>query len=440
MKSTKTINGPKNKGLSDLYFKYIKSQLPFLQENERKYPGISKFRLLIFTLYHLTSPKHIKHVLQKNNRNYVKGFDQKPMKQVLGEGLLTNEGDEWREKRKYIQPFFYRKKMPDYFDNMLLETQSTIRALAQQPKDVPIDIHKVVGRLTLQIVSKCLFDFRVDHDLDEALRELLNRTYDQIVGTALPLWIPTKANRNYKRHREEVEKVVQGIMEKIPDSEAGTFLNLFKNGKASGCPFSKKQTKDEIMTLFLAGHETTANALAFTIYLLSQNPAEETKLRQELDQVLKGQAPTFDNIQELVYTQKVVCESLRLFPPVWGTTRHALTDDHIDGYKIPRKKIINISPYVMHRSPRFWDAPETFNPDRFDKEQDRYVYLPFGGGPRKCLGEHFAMMEMILVIALFYQRFSFRHDTTRPIKLSPKITLRSKTGVWGFVEHLGGKG
>ena len=405
-----------------------------MQENERDYPGISKFRMLFFTLYHLTSPKYIKHILQANNRNYVKGFDQKPMKQVIGEGLLTNEGEAWRKKRKCLQPFFYKKKMIDYYDDMVRLTQETIQKLAQQPVDRPIDIHTVMGQLTVQIVSKCLFDYRVETDLDDAMRMLLNRTYDQIVGAALPLWIPTRANLSYRKKRKEIDTLVQEIMSKIPNSADGSFLSLFKNSTTSGCPFTKKQTKDEIMTMFLAGHETTANAIAFTIYLLTQHPAQGARLRAELSDVLGGQAPTFEQLDQLIFTRKVILESLRLYPPAWGTSRHALQEDKIDGYTIPKKKIVNVLPFVMHRSPRFWIAPEQFDPDRFDQEHDKYVYFPFGGGPRKCIGEHFAMMEMILVLAMLYQDFTFQHDAERPIELSAKITLRSKTGVWVFVE------
>ena len=406
-----------------------------MQENERDYPNISKFRLLFFTLHHLTSPKYIKHILQANNKNYVKGFDQKPMKQVLGEGLLTNEGEAWRKKRKCLQPFFYKKKMIDYFDDMVHLTQETIQKLEQSPQDNSTDVHKTMGQLTVQIVSKCLFDYRVETDLDDAMRMLLNRTYDQIVGSALPLWIPTRANLSYRRKRKEIDTLVQEIMSKIPNSTAGSFLNLFKNGSTSGCPFTKKQTRDEIMTMFLAGHETTANAIAFTIYLLTQHPMAEARLRTELNEVLAGQPPTFEQLDQLTFTRKIIMESLRLYPPAWGTSRHALQEDEIDGYRIPKKKLVNVLPFVMHRSSRFWKKPEQFDPDRFDQEHDKYVYFPFGGGPRKCIGEHFATMEMILVVAMLYQRFTFRHDAKRPIELSAKITLRSKTGVWVFVKE-----
>ena len=229
--------------------------------------------------------------------------------------------------------------------------------------------------------------------------------------------------------------LVEEIMSQIPNSADGSFLSLFNNKNGSSCPFTKKQTKDEIMTMFLAGHETTANALAFTIYLLTQHPEQEARLRTELKTVLADQAPSFEQLDQLTFTRKVIQESLRLYPPAWGTSRHALQEDNIDGYTIPKKKIVNVLPFVMHRSPRFWTAPKQFNPDRFDQEHDKYVYFPFGGGPRKCIGEHFAMMEMTLVLAMLYQRFSFSHDRDRPIELSAKITLRSKTGVWVFVER-----
>lgn len=420
---SKLVPGPKNKWLVDLYFKFIKAPFAFFLEVAKAFPKISRFRFFHMQVYLVSEPDYIKHILQTKNRIYQKGKDQKPIKAIVGQGLFTAEGDEWRQRRKQLQPHFYKKTIENYFDIMLQQTEASLAELLEKDQGLPIDIYKLLSKLTLQVISQSLFDYKVKKDFDETIATILNYTYDRITLSVPPLWVPVTRNREYKKHLKILSQVIDDIWNQEP-KENQLFLSTLKDGS-----FTTKEAKDEIITMFIAGHETTSMALTFAIYLLAKHPEKEALLRKELETVLGGRKPEVEDLKLLKYTQQIILEAMRLYPPAWGTSRTPTVDDDIDGYKIKKGSIVNICPYAMHHHPKLWEDPDTFKPERFEEEPIKFSYLPFGSGPRKCIGEHFAMMEMTIVLALFYQQLSFKLVDEKPIELVSKITLRPKEKV-----------
>lgn len=422
MKNSKPIPGPKNKWGIDLYFRFIKAPFIFFLETAKAFPGISKFRFFHQNIFLLSAPTYIKHILQTHNRNYIKGKDQNQIKKLGGSGLFTAEGDYWRKRRKQLQPHFYKKTIEGYLDIMLWETEAVINELKKK-QDQTIDLNRVLSKLSLQIISRCLFNYRVEEDFDEAITEILSWTYDRMTGAVPPAWLPTARNKQFQKHWKRLQTVVDQIWGQ-PVEDDQLFLSTLKDGS-----FTPQQAKDEIITMFIAGHETTAIALAFTIYLLAKHPEKEAQLRQEAQKVLGDRRPRVADTRQLIYTRQVIQESMRLFPPAWGTSRTPLTDDRIGGFSVKKGSIVNISPYAMHRLPRYWPRPEAFQPERFEAAPEKFTYIPFGSGPRKCIGEHFAMMEMTVVLALMYQKLQFELVNQEPIEVVSKITLKPKENI-----------
>ena len=390
-------------------------------------------------LYLLSNPDHIEQVLVRDNRNFIKARLTRSELSILGNGLLTSDGDFWRRQRRLAQPAFHRERVENYAGTMVSYTQ---RMLEGWRYGETRDVHHEMMRLTLEIVAKTLVDADITEDAEgvgEALGAVMSHFSDQGNGVflrMLPDSVPTPSNLRFRRAQQRLEKFIYAIIEERRRSgrDTGDLLSMLLHARdEDGDSMSDEQLRDEMMTIILAGHETTALALSWTFYLLSKHPEVETKLTAELERVLGGRSPTVEDLPKLTYTDVVVKESMRLYPPAWGIGREALEDCEVGGYHVPAKTQLFISQYVVHRLPHSFENPETFDPDRWtdglEKRLPKYAYFPFGGGPRLCIGQPFAKMEAALLLATIVQNFDLELVSKKYITPQPSITLRPKEGV-----------
>jgi cytochrome P450 len=402
----------------------------------REYGDIAGLRILNFKTIFINHPDLIEEVLVANARMYTKGRVLRANRHVFGEGLLTSEGDFWLRQRRLSQPAFHRARIASYAATMVEYAQ---RMMEDWRSGEERDVHREMLRLTLQIVGKTLFDADVERDAQEVGKslELLLEIGANFRRTIfVPHWLPTPANLRVKREVAQIEKIIYRIISERRASgrDAGDLLSMLLAAQdEDGSRMTDKQLRDETITLFLAGHETTASTLSWTWWLLAQNPAVEAKLHQELDAVLGDRAPTLDDLPKLVYAGHVITESLRLYPAAWGLARLAVEDHEIAGYPVTRGMGVTMAQWVVHRDPRWYDAPEEFQPERWEndllKRLPRFAYFPFGGGPRQCIGNTFALMEATLILATIARKFRLRLVADHPVVPLASITLRPRHGV-----------
>ncbi len=416
--------------------------LGFLTHCARTYGDITAMRYYNFRSYFLNNPEYIEDVMVNNARKFHKGRVLRTNKILFGEGLLTSEDSFWLRQRRLVQPAFHRARLATYAETMVRYAELAVESWENGQER---DIHEEMVRITLQIVGKTLFDADVagdERDVGESLGLLLELSADfRRSILPIPIWVPTPDNIRKARAVKKLDKIVYRIIEERRKSghDAGDLLSmLLAVQDEDGSRMTDKQIRDELITLLLAGHETTANALSWTWWLLAQNPAAEQKLHAELHDMLSGRAPTLDDMPKLKYTEMVVTESLRLYPTAWGTARLAIEDHEIGGYAVRKGMGIAFSQYVMHRDPRWFDLPNKFLPERWAnglmKRLPRFVYFPFGGGPRQCIGNNFALMETTLLLATIAQRYRFRLVEGHPVVPLASITLRPRHGIRTILE------
>jgi cytochrome P450 len=391
------------------------------------------------SMYFLNHPEHIRDLLVVNAGKFIKGRALQRSKSLLGEGLLTSEHEFHLRQRRMMQPAFHRSRIAEYARSMVEYADRT----STNWKDGDVrDIDREMIYLTLQIVGKTLFNAEVGDDADR-IGKALNTMVELFNFLLLPFseWLenlPLPHSIRFKKARKTLDEIVYGIIDERRRSgmDEGDLLSmlLLARDEADGLPMTDEQIRDEALTLFLAGHETTANALTWTWYLLSQNANCEAKLHEELRSVLGGRLPSFDDLPQLKYTEAVLAESMRLFPPAWAIGRSAIAEHQFGGYRVPVGSIVLVSPYVLHRDERFWENAGKFRPERWEpvsvKEAgQRNIYIPFGGGIRRCIGEGFAWTEGILLIATLAQKWKLALDPGQRIDVKPQITLRPKYGM-----------
>jgi cytochrome P450 len=415
--------------------------LAFFAHCAKTYGDITGMRYFNFRVFFINHPDYIEDVLVNNARKFHKGRVLQANKGVFGEGLLTSEGSFWLRQRRLAQPAFHRARIATYAETMVQYTQ---RLLESWHDGEERDIHEEMMRVTLQIVGKTLFDADVTKDAQEvgqSLELLMELSADFGKAIMIPEWVPTLHNLRKARAIRKLDKIIYRIIEERRKSErdTGDLLSMLLAARDDdGSRMTDKQLRDESITLFLAGHETTANALSWTWWLLAQNPEAENKLHAELGRLLGGRVPTLDDVPKLKYTEQVLTESLRLYPPAWGTARIAMEDHEIGGYHIPKGAGVSLTQWTMHRDPRWFTDPERFRPERWEdglaKRLPRFAYFPFGGGPRQCIGNTFALMEATLVLATIAQKFRFHLVAGHPVVPLPSITLRPRHGIRVFLE------
>ncbi len=416
----------------------------FARDMWLQYGDVVRFRFLFWPAYSLYHPDHLKYILQDNHRNYNKQFPMlKTVRPLFGNGLFTNDGDSWLHQRRLMQPSFHHRRIAS-FATIMTDATLTMLERWQGTGEQPLDISLEMMRLTQSIAGLALFNLDLSNEVDT-----VGRTFSTILPLLLkyslvpfpPLWVPTPRNRRIQVGIETLNNVVYGLIAerrkgaRDPGSDVGDLLSMLLNARdeETGEGMSDQQLRDEVMTLLIAGYETTSLALTWTWYLLSQHPEVEQRLYAELDTVLGGQTATADPLNDLPYTRMVVQETLRLYPPAIGFTRHAIADDEIGGYPVPANSIIFMTPYYTHRHPMFWEDPERFDPERFTPERSvgrpRFAYAPFGGGPRQCIGNTFAMMEAQLVLATVAQRYQLRLVPNHPVEPQVVFTVRPHYGL-----------
>jgi len=413
--------------------RFATDQLGFLRELADR-GDIVEISMLGKPWFVVSHPDDVETILVKQAR--VMGRDDYVdiLKRTLGLGLLTSDGELWKRQRKLMSQAFVPKRIHGYGAAMARVTDAGLRSWRDGQE---INIHQELSRLTMEVVSDVLFGTSVSgHDVD-AVRdamETINEFYANSpeAVTKLPAWVPTPRNLRMKRAIERIDRLIYEIIARRRSGEPREDLLgvLLAAQDDDGSGMTDQQLRDEAITLFLAGHETTALALSHTLYLLSKHPEVERKLQAELTSVLGDRLPTADDVRSLVYVDRVLKESMRLYPPAWTTGREAEEDIELRGTRIPKGAQVLLSQWIVHRDPRFFPNPEGFDPDRWAPERakglPKFAYFPFGGGPRVCIGNHFAVMEATLMLAIILQRFRVELLPTQRLELRPSVTLRQR--------------
>jgi cytochrome P450 len=407
---------------------------------QREAGDVARLRLGGVTAHLLSHPDHIRAVLQERSREFVRPIQGRMnLARVLGNGLLVSEGAFWLRQRRISQPAFHKRRIDGFGERMIAASTDLAASWeARADRGESFDVSRDMMRLTLRIVQETLLGAAPSEDADrigESVAYLLgelNRRFSRVF--APPESWPTRANERFRRHRAVLDEAVhQMIRERRGDPGRDDLLSMLLEtvDEETGEQMDDVQLRDEVMTIFLAGHETTANALSWTFAMLGRHPHVARELQRELDEVLGGRPPCTDDYPRLVYTKMVLSEAIRLYPPAWIMARAPTTDIELDGYLLPAGGRLFLSPWVTHRHPAFWKDPEGFDPERFrdPKAIDRFAYFPFGGGPRLCIGHAFAMLEGVLVLATLAQRFHLELVAGHVLEPEALVTLRPKHGV-----------
>lgn len=385
-------------------------------------------------------PGLIKHVLQTNQKNYPKDKAYEQIALMLGQGLVTSKGKLWKKQRKIAQPSFHKKNLEHLFEAMLGVTQQYLEDLSQRRGQI-VDISQEMMAVTAKIAMKTLFSSDIEGDLKE-IYQMMTFAQGFVSKRAMnPLTIPwTYVNgslRKFNRQRNVMNNLINDVIDnrKRGKDTYPDFLQMLLDARYedTGEPMPLDLLRDELITIFSAGHETSANGLGWTLYLLSQHPEIVQKIKTETNVVLGERMPALGDLKQMPYTRQVIEEGMRLYPPVWAVGRHGLEADQWEGYVMPKGSIVICQIFGLHHHPELWDNPHAFNPERFAPEQVKARpgnhYMPFGAGPRMCIGNHFAMMEMQLLLPMLLRHFSFELVKEHSVELEPLITLRPKYGI-----------
>ncbi len=429
---------------------YLRSPLAFLQRMSRLGDvvdvGVPGTPLVL-----VSHPDLVEEVVVKKAKDFAKDRFLRDFVRVVGRGLLTSEGDFWKRQRRLAQPAFHRERLAGYADTMV---QCTASAIDRWRDGERRDLHAELMRLTLEIVGRTLFGADLHDDAERigrALEGILER-YAVPLAILVPGWdrLPTPGNQRFRRSVAEVDAIVRRLV-RARLASAGQaerhddlLSMLIEARDDDGRGMTEEQLRDEALTLILAGHETTAIALSWTFVHLSRHPEAQARLFAEVDDVLGGRLPRFDDYAKLPYAERVIQESMRLSPPAWSIGREPVRDVTIGDYDIAKGTQVWMAQWTLHRDPRYWPRPDAFEPDRWKdglaRSLHKFVYFPFGGGPRVCIGNQFAMMESVLLLATIAQKFRWRLELDREPTPLPQITLRPKEGVRAHLERRRGPG
>lgn len=385
--------------------------------------------------YYFSDPEHIKHIFQTHAANYQKktrGYAR--IRMLFGDGLITSNGWLWQEQRNLAQPEFRKQKVDEMFGPMKSCVQELIARWEQSAKiNKPVDVHADMGRLAIRIIDQTIFGMNFGPEINQ-MRNALNVIYREMYWRMthifnVPFFVPTDRNREFNKSLHLMHHLADRIIKKHTASDKDSFVTRITNigEKIPGLLNSPQSKIDAVLSYLVPGHESTANTLSWACYQMSLNPEIEKKNFEELNKVLKGAELTFQNLQELKYIDQIIMETLRMYPPVWNNSRVAIKKDEIGGYPIVPGTTVIICPYALHRNPQFWQNPEQFNPQRFEPDKlktiNPYVYLPFGVGPRKCIGAGFAILEIKLALAMITQKFRMKLLNKEDVKVRTLISL-----------------
>lgn len=433
--------GPKGSLIMGVMRDFNRDTLGFVTRC-RDYGDVVHTRFLYVHAYFLYNPVDIESLLTTNAKSYRKAQSLRSpfFYRLVGNGLVTSEGDFWRRQRRLAQPAFHRQRISSYGEVMV---QYAERAISGWQPGEHRDLARDMTRLTLEIVVKTLFNSDISNHADH-IGEILTSLVKPFASQATLKWIldnrlPTPEHRRYFRAVGEIDRIVFRIIAERRASgyDEGDLLSMLLEAQDDdGSQMSDGQLRDEVMTLFLAGHETTALALSWSWYLLATHTQAEQKFHAELREVLGGRAPQVSDLPQLKYTEMIAKEAMRLYPPAYAVGREAIEETEIGGYHVPKGTQLFAFQWVTHRDPRYFDEPNSFRPERWANAEQilKYAYFPFGAGPRQCIGNYFAMMEIVLLLATIGQRFRFSLDPSCKVEVLPVLSLRPKTGIRVIVE------
>jgi cytochrome P450 len=432
------LRGPKGGYFSGAVRDFRRDQLGFYEACAREYGDFVQTRMGPFRILLVYHPDAIEELLVARNRDFIKSPGVRLLRPLLGDGLLLSEGDTWLRQRRLIQPAFHRQRVAGYGEAMTAFAER--HADGWKPGDV-VDVHAEMMALTQAVVAKTLFDADVSGDAHRAIEaaKVLAEDFGARLQSfrLLPYWVPTPRNVRSRRAVRRLDALVHRIIDarRASGEDRGDLLSMLIHAQDAddGTRMSARQLRDEVMTIFMAGHETTAVALSWTWYLLAQHPEVDARLAAELRGVLGGRSPSVADLPRLRYAEAVVTEAMRLYPPAYALGRQAVRATEIAGHPVAASDIFIAPTWVVHRDRRWFEEPEAFRPERWagDLAQrlPRFAYFPFGGGPRQCIGNGFAMMEAILIVATIGQRFRLALVPGQHIRPTPYVTLRPEPGI-----------
>jgi cytochrome P450 len=430
--------GPRNPPIVGQIPAFRSDPLGFLTRIASRYGDLAYFKLGPQHVFLVNQPDYIREILVTSQNNFTKSRALQRARVLLGEGLLTSEGELHLRQRRLVQPAFHRPRLAGYAKVM---SEYAVRARDRWRPGETVDVASEMMRLTLAVVGKTLFSADVEQEAGE-IGEALTTVLHMFNLLMMPFSeylekLPLPSVRRFEKARARLDKTIYGMIteRRASGEDCGDLLSmlLLARDEDESSGMSDQQVRDEALTLFLAGHETTAQALTWTLYLLSQNPECEARLHEEVQRVLGDRPPAFEDLPRLQYAEMVLAEGMRLYPPAWAIGRKAIAAFELGGYQLPAGAIAILSPYVTHRDARFFPDPERFDPQRFTPEaresRPRFSYFPFGGGARVCIGERFAWMEGTLVLAAIAQKWRLRLVPGHRVEPHPLITLRTKYGM-----------
>jgi len=418
---------------------FAKGPLPFMLREWEKLGDFYDVNFPQIPFLVLSHPDYVKHILVTNHRNYKKAFSYNFLSYTFGQGLVTNEGDSWLKQRRTAQPAFHRERLSSLVDVMIKDTESLAEAWKDKARlGQSVGLVGDMMKTTSAIVAHALFETDVRQISDDfvALMTIVNHQTTQKLVNPLrsPMWMPTPNNLQLNGAIRKLDKIIYDIIgqRRKTGAQQHDLLAMLMEAEdeESGDRMSDLQLRDETVTLMMAGTETSANALSWTFSLLLQHQEVMKKLRQEVDHVMSDGTLNSQSLSRLTYTTQVLNESMRIYPPAWIVAREALAYDEVDGFPIPQGSQVYMSSFIVHRHPDFWEKPHVFDPERFSEENSKgrhkFAFFPFGGGPRYCIGNNFAMMEMKVILASLVHHFDFEALSKLPVALEPLLTLKPR--------------
>lgn len=456
-----TPPGPPMRALPGIYVKLVRDRLDLMTSATATYGDAVRVVMGPKKLYIFNHPDHAKHVLADNSAGYHKGMGLAQARRVLGDGLLTSEGERWRAQRAAIQPVFSNRRMAAQAAVVAQQAAELVDRLKACQGGPPVDLARELTAFTLGVFGRTLLDADLGAftGIGHAFEAVQDQAMFEMVSLSLlPLWLPLKRHQRFKYARRQLEQIADRLVAdrlasdelaagRAGDGRAGAdadaLVRLITEARSGADPHPNRQRlRGELITLLLAGHETTASTLSWALHLIGNHCDVAEQLRAEAIEVLGDRLPGYEDLPALTYTTRVIQETMRLYPPVWALTRVAQVDDCVGGYRVPAGADVMICPYTLHRHPGFWDEPSRFDPDRFTAGRvagrPRYAYIPFGAGPRFCVGNNLGMLEATFVLALLARELRLVTVPGYKVVAEPMLSLRIRGGLPMKVERASG--
>jgi enediyne biosynthesis protein E7 len=435
-RTRKVPPGPPRTATFTLLRRLVRDRLGLMRSAADEYGDAVKLSIGPVSLYFFNHPDHARHVLADNSANYHKGFGLAQARRALGDGLLTSEGELWRKQRKVIRPAFQHGRMARHAGIIVDEAAGLVDRLRAQPG--PVDVLREMTGLTLGVLGRTLLD--ADLGAFDSIGHSFEAVQDQAMFEAMslskvPTWVPLPKQVRFRRARRDLQRIVDRLVAERSGGTGDDVLSrLIVSTEEEADPrVGRQRMRDELVTLLLAGHETTASTLGWTLHLIDRHPEVRERLHAEAVEVFGDRLPVHEDLHRLTYTSMVIQEVMRLYPPVWMLSRLAQGEDEVGGYHVPAGVDVMICPYTLHRHPAFWDDPDRFDPGRFDpgRAADRpsYAYIPFGAGPRFCVGNHLGTMEATFVTAMLARDLRLSTVPGYKVAVEPMLSLRVRGGL-----------